>query len=262
MKPYRNRGWRWLRYMENILPVAGATGARSYAPNEADPPPLVDQDDQNSDRAISHPLTHNLEDMDLDSATTIISADILQPPATKRQRLSDDGASSSPSLSIPDKGLGFRTAERSRKSEKGKGKAKTSSDHSEFSAANRDLRSSQATTSFTGRAQAPGPSTSQRVNKITPAAALVELHGSVDGMTKAILAAAKPPASVEDKAVVRCQEAVRLVQERDDGLSLIEKANLIVFFGSHITEADMYIALQDSQLRREVIKHWIQVQDL
>jgi hypothetical protein len=37
MKPFRNKGWRWLRYMERILPKAGATGAYLYAPTEANP---------------------------------------------------------------------------------------------------------------------------------------------------------------------------------------------------------------------------------
>ena len=41
---------------------------------------------------------------------------------------------------------------------------------------------------------------------------------------------------------------MRLVQEHDDGLSLMEKAALIVFFGTHSTEADQYIALDDAQL--------------
>ena len=36
-----------------------------------------------------------------------------------------------------------------------------------------------------------------------------------------------------------------LIQECNDGLSVIEKAALIVFFGSHHMEVDMYIALQE-----------------
>ena len=248
--------------MEKILPIAGATGAHSYAPTEAKPPPLVDQD-QDSDNAIPHTLTHNSDEMDVDrinqsaasiSATStsaaisssisdtaaIFSADILQQPATKRQQLGDnDGASqsiSSPALSVP-------TESRKPGKGKGKGKARTSSDRSESSARSISFQA---------------PSTFQRVNKVTPATALVELHGSVSGMTKAIIAASKPPESAEDKAVARCQDAVRLVQERDDGLSILEKAALVVFFGSHSKEVDMYIALKDDQLRQEVIKQWIQ----
>lgn len=254
--------------MEKIIPIAGATGAHSFAPTEADPPPLVDQDqdsDPSPSLATSHPPTDSSRDrMDVDATITTLSVNIPQPPATKRQRLLGDGdgdsslqstgrSSSSVSIhgSVP-------TAEQKRM-RKGKGKAtvKTSSDHSaEFSASLAGRRSSS--TPFMGAA-----STSQRVNKITPAAALVELHGSVDGMTQAILAAAQPPTwatSATDKAIVRCQDAVRLVQERDDGLSILEKAALIIFFGTHATEADMYIALNDDQLRQEVIKQWIKSQ--
>lgn len=101
------------------------------------------------------------------------------------------------------------------------------------------------------------PSTSQRVNKVTPAVALVELHGSIKDMTQAILIAAKPPESADDKSIAQCQEAMDLLRERDDGLTITEKAALLVFFGKHNKELDMYIALKDDQLQREVIKQWI-----
>ena len=67
-------------------------------------------------------------------------------------------------------------------------------------------------------------------------------------MTQAIMVASKPPSSMEDKAAVQCQDAVQLLQECDDGLSVMEKATLVVFFGSHVKEADMYIALEDGEL--------------
>ena len=67
-------------------------------------------------------------------------------------------------------------------------------------------------------------------------------------MTQAILVTSKPPETVEDKAAVQCQEAIHLVQEHNDGLSVMEKAALIVFFGSHNKEADMYIALKEDKL--------------
>ena len=40
--------------MEKILPITGATGARSYAATEANPPLLVDQpEDQDSDHHMN-----------------------------------------------------------------------------------------------------------------------------------------------------------------------------------------------------------------
>jgi hypothetical protein len=132
-------------------------------------------------------------------------------------------------------------SDRSRKSrktlsEKGKGKARTTLE-----------RSSNITSS-----------TSHHVDKITPAVAIVELHGSIKDMTQAIVDASKPPETIEDKAAVRTREVVQLVQLRDDGLSVMEKAALLVFFGTHSKEADMYIALEDGELRRAVINRWIQ----
>lgn len=140
-------------------------------------------------------------------------------------------------LSVP---LAHSKKSRLSSSEKGKRKARSSSNHS-------------TTYSLSSKT----PFTSQRIEKVTPAVALVELHGSIKDMTQAILVASKPPESADDKAVARCQEAVRLVQECDDGLSVMEKAALIVFFGDHHKEVDMYIALQEKELRQAVIKQWV-----
>ena len=47
------------------------------------------------------------------------------------------------------------------------------------------------------------------------------------------------------------------MQEHDDGLSVMEKAELIVFFGNHDKEVDMYIALEKDELQQLAIKQWI-----
>ena len=101
------------------------------------------------------------------------------------------------------------------------------------------------------------PSTSQCIEKVTLAVAIVELHGSIKDMTQVILVASKPPKSIGEKAAVHCQEAVHLVQARNDGLSVMEKATLIVFFWDHDKKVDMYIALDNSELRQVVIRQWI-----
>ena len=251
MKPFRNRGWKWLRIMEKITPVAGATGSHSYAATEANPPSLACDPDEDIDYVSPQPLSGN-NSMDIDSTgqptaststpTSATSTNILpQPSATgKRPRLDSDSisalpfesgsANAAPSLSVSSD----RTKKSQKISEKGKGKARTGSDCSSSSLIQ--------------------PTTSQRVEKVTPGVAIVELHGSIKEMTQAILVASKPPESL---ASSRCQEAVRLVQERNDGLSVMEQATLIVFFGSHEKEADMYIALEEDELRRAVVRQWL-----
>jgi hypothetical protein len=101
------------------------------------------------------------------------------------------------------------------------------------------------------------PSISQCVEKVTPAVTIVELHGSIKDMTQVILVALKPPESIGEKAAVHCQEAVHLVQACNDGLSVMEKAMLIVFFMDHGKEVDMYIALDNNELQQVVIRQWI-----
>jgi len=241
--------------MEKILPVAGATGAFSFAAAEVNPmtPSLqVDYDRdvlEYVDHVVVPPQVPSGNDaMDIDStgqlaaSTSTSTSTFLPQPTAKRPRLDNDGSSILPSESgsansVPTRTLSVPSdhAKGSRKtSEKKKGKARTASGRSVTSL-----------------------STSQRVDKVTPAVAIVELHGSIQHMTQAIVDASKPPETVGDKASVRCQDAVRLVQERDDGLSLMEKAALIVFFGTHSTEADQYIALNDAQLRLVVVRQWI-----
>src|SRR5271168_2064505 len=255
MRPFRNKGWKWLRFMEKILPVAGATGAFSFAAAEVNPmtPSLqVDYDRdvlEYVDHVVVPPQVPSGNDaMDIDStgqlvaSTSTSTSTFLPQPTAKRPHLDNDGSSVLPSESgsansVPTRTLSVPSdhAKGSRKtSEKKKGKARTASGRSVTSL-----------------------STSQCVDKVMPAVTIVELHGSIQHMTQAIVDASKPPETVGDKASVRCQDAVRLVQERDDGLSLMEKATLIVFFGTHSTEADQYIALNDAQLRLVVVRQWI-----
>jgi len=257
MKPFHNRGWWWLQYMEKILPVAGATGAHSYSATEADPPSLTGDQDQESDHASPQAPGNDLMDIDsvgqpsIFTSTSSTSANILLQPATKRPHLDDDStfvachaSSDLPTESGSAVALSVLSTECSKKPkksllEKGK-KARTTSEHS-------SACSSKST----------HPSTSQHINKVTLAVTIIELHGSIKDMTQAILVASKPPESVGEKAAVRCQEAVHLVQAHNDGLSVMEKAMLIIFFGDHDKEVDMYIALDDSELRQAVIRQWI-----
>jgi hypothetical protein len=230
--------------MEKIIPVAGATGSHSFAATMAIPPVMA----YNVDEETPHiPPTIDDTRMDIDQPVASASTNIPLQPTMKRPRSDNDDdvsiyvahhpSSNPPATPPPPSAVPSDRSRKSRKtlSEKGKGKARTTSE-----------RSSNITSS-----------TSHRVDKITPAVAIVELHGSIKDMTQAIVDASKPPETIEDKAAVRTWEVVQLVQLRDDGLRVMEKAALLVFFGTHSKEADMYIALEDGELRRAVINRWI-----
>ena len=85
--------------MEKILPVAGATGAHSYAATEADPPSLTGDQDQESDHASLQAPGNDLMDIDsvgqpsISTSSSSTSADILLQPATKRPHVDDDSIS-------------------------------------------------------------------------------------------------------------------------------------------------------------------------
>ena len=77
-------------------------------------------------------------------------------------------------------------------------------------------------------------------------------------MTDAILtSASKPLETSDDRAAGQRQMVVHLVQERDDGLTVEDKAKLLMFFSSHPQDADMYIELNDETLRKLMIDQWI-----
>ncbi|KAF8811183.1 hypothetical protein BYT27DRAFT_7240373, partial [Phlegmacium glaucopus] len=206
--------------------------AHSYAPTKAGPPPTSnhDQDSNHVMQLIFH------EAMEVD-ATIQASTPISIAASTPASAITSTSAASTSAISSADiiseqpaaKRQQLAPTEHKKKADKGKGKLRNLSDHSSPHSSNHSLPSRT-------------PSTSQRVNKVTPAVALVELHGSIQQMTQAILAVAKPPESTEAKASIQHQEAARLVQEYNDGLSVMEKAALIVFFGDHPREVDLYVS--------------------
>lgn len=53
--------------MEKIIPIAGATGAHSYAPTKADPPSVAGDQDQESDHSSLQTPTG--EAMNVDSTS-------------------------------------------------------------------------------------------------------------------------------------------------------------------------------------------------
>ena len=151
--------------MRNILPVPGATGARVYVPTLAIPPEDHDVGDEEIDSQI--PPFDDTTSMDIDPPSASTSTNVLLQPATQRPCLDKDeddsihvahhSSSNPPVTPTPPPSIpSDRSAsKKSRKtlSEKGKGKARAASECSS--------------------------STSRRVDKVTPAVAIVELHGSI-----------------------------------------------------------------------------------
>ncbi|KAG6904804.1 hypothetical protein DXG01_007051, partial [Tephrocybe rancida] len=125
-----------------------------------------------------------------------------------------------------------------------KGKAKTTSPQS-------STHSASGSTSSV--------STAKRVEKLTPAAAIVSLEGSVNTFTTAIQEAAKPPKTAEDRAAERRLELPDLIKKRssEDGLTRQQQAKLLVYFSQHSASVEMYFGMHDPETRLDVVLEWI-----
>ena len=55
--------------------------------------------------------------------------------------------------------------------------------------------------------------------------------------------------SPQDSTAARHVEALRLLQERDDGLDINEKVNMVRYISSTPSAANTYLALQDDAIR-------------
>jgi len=186
MRPFRNKGWPWLRYMEQILPIAGVAGAYSFAPSQSNPAPVGGQEDEGLD-AMSSLLT--ADGMEVDSTqlppsgSTHTSASVptsllvpastfTQQSTTKQQRTSSDASNPIPHQRSPGYTPPPSTSSHSISSDKCNMKKP-------LGKANRHATS----LSHSSAHSASSVPTSQRVAKMTPAVAFVTLKTSVDSMT-------------------------------------------------------------------------------
>ncbi len=85
------------------------------------------------------------------------------------------------------------------------------------------------------------------VKAITQATAVVGMQGSINQLTDIFEKSLEPS---QDPSVNRKSRALKLVQERDDGLLLLDKVKLISIFDEHTSMIDTYLGLTDDELRR------------
>ena len=98
MKAFYNRGWQWLSNMEKIMPIAGVTGAHSYAPTEANPSLPNDQDE---DAASQAPTNKDMDINIVSQPSTAISASTIISTATSAVASASTTAIFSPDISLP-----------------------------------------------------------------------------------------------------------------------------------------------------------------
>ncbi|KAG6807266.1 hypothetical protein H0H92_008192 [Tricholoma furcatifolium] len=197
IRPYRNRGWPYLKIMEDIIPVAGASGRHSFAPglNHSD---IVDSasEELDDDRMAVDNSTHSstvssgsiVASVTPNASTTVSVTTTMHP---KRRRTDEDATS------IPSPPLSASALSSDRQTKASQSKEKVSAPRSSRHSA------STSATSLT---------TSQRVEKLSSAAAIVQLNNSVGAFTAAIQEASKSPETAEEKAARRREECPELVR--------------------------------------------------
>jgi hypothetical protein len=82
MKPFRNKGWPWLRYMETLLPGPSVSGSYIFAPSQSTAAPVCGEDEEDELEAgttsqIAGPSTFSR--MDVDTVEHPISSSAKRP---------------------------------------------------------------------------------------------------------------------------------------------------------------------------------------
>ncbi|KAG6906565.1 hypothetical protein DXG01_013193 [Tephrocybe rancida] len=265
LKPYSNKGWLYLKMMEELLPIAGASGGHSFAPgtDELHASPLVDNSfeepggdlmavdlpntttESQPSSAISTPST-SIPIVASATLTTVSPTATLVPAAqpAPKQCCKEGDVGSDGSNTMPPPSASSLSAASSEKRKRHASKEKAT------------FQSSTHSTSTSSSSI----STARRVEKLTPAAAIVSLEGSVNEFTAVIKEASQHTKSAEEKAAERCEKMPDLVLQRgeEDGLDTRQQARLITYLLTHNNAANYYFGMkQPGPLRLAVCMEWL-----
>ena len=108
----------------------------------------------------------------------------------------------------------------------------------------------------------PRPSSDSRVQnqapkkvlKVTPATAVIGMQGSINRLTDVIQNQMAMPQSSEDRQELRKEQALRMLQDLDDGLTLDEKTEMVVLFQDDPHATSTFVKLTDDTLRRSWLR--------
>jgi hypothetical protein len=109
----------------------------------------------------------------------------------------------------------------------------------------------------TGR-RAQANTTTQMATKITQATAVVGMQGSINRLTDIMERSFLPEEPTADPGVERLTRAVKSV-EKDEGLTVEERAALISVFMANPTSINIYLSLTDPNVRQAWIARVLNV---
>jgi hypothetical protein len=230
MKPFRNNGWAYYDRIQSILPNAGARGRHAFSATQSERPPLDDEgSEEGGKEEVSGAVASGgkgIEGMDVDGET------IGERSASgSKRKLSALGVGADDSDTIASTGgqpLSIKTSsEPARK--------KISSKPSSSSAVASSLVSEKRSRRSTAAA------------KITPAVAISGMQGSINRLTDVFEKSLTTP---QDTSSNERSQAIRLLQNRDEGLTQDEMVQMILLFTNKPTAPGTYLALERDDIRK------------
>lgn len=234
MCPFRNTGWVHYRQVSAIIPSAAATrGAHVFRPTTAPP-------------AIIYPDSSNIPQVAGSGSATSDISGMTGGESTCRDAMVDGierGAtgSSTPagpsSLLPPIQGKQSRAIMSLGSSDPGGYRA---SDSPPTTLSNHVMKSASEDSKFEDPyfRRSKNLSSTKLATKISPAAAVIGMQGSINRLTDAFEKSLSGHSSSENRAL-----AIRLVQEREDELSTSNITKMITLFTLQPKQADAYLWL-------------------
>jgi hypothetical protein len=252
MAPFHNKGWSYFDKFLDIIPNASARGGHAFSAMRAAPPIPIDQAfdldglDKGTSGADAPEETSSNQNkiadaMDVDKegdVETQGTASIISAPSFAKRKLatviSDDDSASSSKLSASS----VTSEPKKKKSATSLPSIKSAPKSKASSPSVRPSKSAQGS--------------SRTSSKLSPALLVHEMQGSIN-----TLAAAVRESGATDPVAKLRQEAVHAVSQRDDGLSVADKINILELFRKDYASVQTYLALLEFE---DLRKEWLQMQ--
>jgi hypothetical protein len=250
MTPFRNSGWRYFDKFNEIMPTASARGSYAFSPMKAAAPGQLDDEEAAAGTASNTGIADGDAAMEVDKdgdGSTLIST-----TASKRKLSAfivdnDNDDTITFNSGLPPSSTNTPTSSNltsGRPSKRESIRSPSSAAGSSRSQLKASSHHSKVTSSLQSSNRSRGAKTSAKLSSFVH-----DMQGSINMLTATVRS------SMESDPVMKVrQEAVRLLQTRDDGLSRKHKIALFHIFTDRHSVAQTYLAIEEDDLRRA----WLQ----
>jgi hypothetical protein len=254
MTPFCNKGWKYFDQFQEIMPGSTARGSHAFSPGACAPPGqgLGDEDDEEGSGGASINGTTGLNEGPMDVDKEVDGSTSISASGSKRKlaTITSEGGTVASSFeaqppssvtSILSEESSVLLDEPSRKKVAGAASSVVSSSKSRSKAPSSRRSKALSSIHSSGRAGA--------VQKISSELVVHEVQGSINSLTATV----RDSMSIDPVTKVR-QDALRMLQTRDDGLTEDQEVMMYHKIAANHALAQVYLALDKPVLRRK----WLQ----